>query len=99
MLCLNRTNAESLAEAFGEEMDNWIGKRIGIFATTTLFRGNRVPCLRCRPAPGPAPAGTPQPAQPAPAPAPQPAQPVDGEPRRTLGQEGPVEGGQDYIPF
>ena len=40
---LNRTNAESLAEALGEEMDNWIGKRIGIFATTTLFRDEEPP--------------------------------------------------------
>jgi hypothetical protein len=45
---LNRTNANSLREAFGPITDNWIGGSIVIFATSTDYAGKRVPCLRVR---------------------------------------------------
>jgi hypothetical protein len=45
---LNRTNANTIAEAFGPITENWIGGSIVIFATTTDYAGKRVPCLRVR---------------------------------------------------
>lgn len=45
-LVLNRTNAGTIEEAYGDETDAWSGKEIEIFATTTDFKGKRVPCIR-----------------------------------------------------
>lgn len=45
-LVLNRTNAGTIEEAYGDETDAWAGKEIEIFATTTDFKGKRVPCIR-----------------------------------------------------
>ena len=45
-LILNRTNANALQELFGDETDNWLGKKIKLIRSTTDFRGKRVPCLR-----------------------------------------------------
>ena len=47
-MCLNKTNANTIAEFLGDEADTWAGKQIEIFPTTTDFGGKVVPCLRVR---------------------------------------------------
>jgi arabinogalactan endo-1,4-beta-galactosidase len=47
---LNKTNAETLAIAFGEEMTDWAGRRVTIRPETTNFQGKTVPSLRIFPA-------------------------------------------------
>lgn len=47
-LVLNKTNALVLSEAFGDETDNWTGRGVLLFATTTQFQGRATPCLRIR---------------------------------------------------
>jgi len=47
---LNKTNARTIGLAHGNEMDNWPGKQITLFATTTdSFGEKNVPCVRVRP--------------------------------------------------
>ncbi len=58
-LVLNKTNATAIAMAFGDDADQWHGKTIAVFATTTMFGGKIVPCIRVRvPAPFAPPAPT-----------------------------------------
>jgi hypothetical protein len=45
-LVLNITNANTLADKFGKETDNWIGQDITIQLAKTDFAGKRVDCLR-----------------------------------------------------
>lgn len=47
-LVLNRTNASVLADAFGEEADDWIGKPVILFRAKTEFQGKEVDCVRLR---------------------------------------------------
>jgi len=47
-LLLNKTNAATLVDAYGDEMDNWIGKPITIFRMMVTFQGQPVPALRVR---------------------------------------------------
>ena len=47
---LNKTNARTIGLAHGNEMDEWAGKTITLFATTTdSFGEKNVPCVRVRP--------------------------------------------------
>ena len=47
---LNKTNAKTIGLAHGNEMDDWAGKKITLFATTTDAFGKKyVPCVRVRP--------------------------------------------------
>jgi hypothetical protein len=87
-LILNRTNAESIAAAYTDETQNWLGRLIVLFATTTLFRGNTVACLRVKIPQLPATQAAPQP--PALQPPPAAAAPID--------QAAPDADG-DVIPF
>lgn len=48
VLLLNKTNAEELAEAFGDDSDAWIGKTVTLYTVRTLFQGKRVPAIRVR---------------------------------------------------
>ena len=50
-LILNKTNGRSIGLAFGaNQMDDWVGKKITLFATTTdAFGKKNVPCVRVRP--------------------------------------------------
>jgi len=49
-LILNKTNAKSIGLRHGNEMDNWSGKQITLYATTTDGFGKKnVPCVRVRP--------------------------------------------------
>ena len=47
-LVLNRTNSSVVANMYGSETDEWIGKQIIIYPTETSFRGQQVPCVRVR---------------------------------------------------
>lgn len=45
-LVLNRTNAEILAEALGDETENWSGKKIRLSVTKVPFQGKMVDSIR-----------------------------------------------------
>jgi hypothetical protein len=45
-LILNRTNSRAIEEVYSDETDNWHGKIISLFATTTLMNNNTVACIR-----------------------------------------------------
>jgi hypothetical protein len=47
-LVLNRTNADAIAEVYGEETDDWEGKPVILFPATTRFGTKRVDCLRVK---------------------------------------------------
>lgn len=47
-LVCNKTNAESIAFAYGDDTDMWIGQTIELFGDRTMFQGKMVPCLRVR---------------------------------------------------
>lgn len=54
MVC-NRTNAKTIAKLYSPYLEDWRGKKIQLFPTTTRFGGEIVECLRIRPtAPKPA---------------------------------------------
>jgi hypothetical protein len=49
-LAANNTNCKTIAQLFGShETNDWVGKRITLFPTTTNFGGNTVDCIRVRP--------------------------------------------------
>lgn len=59
-MVLNKTNAQILAEQFGDETDNWAGATIEIFSMKVPYEGRMVDGLRVRIPPQPrqaAPAG------------------------------------------
>ena len=58
-LITNKTNASTIGDLYGPELDYWIGKSITLFPTQVDFGGKSVPCIRVR-------IGQPQPAQPTP---------------------------------
>ncbi len=45
-MILNRTNAQILANLYGKELKNWVGKRITLYCAEAQFRGT--PCLAVR---------------------------------------------------
>lgn len=45
-IMLNKTNAKIVAAQYGGNTDEWIGKEITIFPTTTTFGKDTVPCIR-----------------------------------------------------
>ncbi len=47
-LVLNRTNAEAIAQLYGDDTDKWPGARITLFATTVQFQGRSTPAIRVR---------------------------------------------------
>ena len=47
-LVLNRTNANIIASMYGNETDNWIGKKITMFPDVTTFGRDTVDCIRIR---------------------------------------------------
>jgi hypothetical protein len=47
-LVVNRTNYDALADAFGEETDDWSGKRITLYPDTARVGGKSIPCVRVR---------------------------------------------------
>jgi hypothetical protein len=47
-LALNKTNATTIAAACGPNTEQWIGKRIFIYATKVQFGDSMVDAIRCR---------------------------------------------------
>lgn len=84
-MVLNKTNAKTLAEQFGDETDNWIGAQIEVFAMKVDFQGRMVDGLRVR--------VPPQPRKTAPATAPV------GNTRAVAAQSAAAEIMDDEIPF
>jgi hypothetical protein len=48
-LALNRTNGKTIASLYGTDTDNWAGRWITIYPTTTDFGGETVDCIRVKP--------------------------------------------------
>jgi hypothetical protein len=46
---LNSTNQKSIAKLYGPFIEDWAGKPITLFASTTKLAGDTVECLRIRP--------------------------------------------------
>jgi hypothetical protein len=44
----NKTNCKTIAKLYGDESDDWLGKRITLFVTEVDFAGDSVPALRVR---------------------------------------------------
>jgi hypothetical protein len=47
-MVLNKTNANSIADTYGAETEDWYGKSIILFEQMVDFQGKRVPGLRVR---------------------------------------------------
>ncbi len=47
-LVLNDTNGITIQNLYSNESDNWLGRTIEVFATTTFFNGKQVACIRVR---------------------------------------------------
>ena len=79
---LNKTNSNAISDAYGQETDNWGGKDMEVFPSTTDFAGRVVDCVRMRAAQAAIQTNnTPAPASPPPTAAPaQPAPNGDGVP-------------------
>jgi hypothetical protein len=52
-LVVNKTNATTLARAFGKDFEDWVGRRVEIRPETTMYGGKIVPAIRLYPAPPP----------------------------------------------
>jgi hypothetical protein len=48
-LGLNRTNAKTIAAIYGNNTDEWVGKTVTLYPTTTEFGNQTVDCIRVRP--------------------------------------------------
>lgn len=48
-MILNATNSKTIAKLYGPYVEDWQGKPITLFASTTRFGGETVECLRIRP--------------------------------------------------
>lgn len=48
-LALNKTNGKAIAKLYGTNTDDWAGKWITIYPTTTEFGGETVDCIRVKP--------------------------------------------------
>jgi arabinogalactan endo-1,4-beta-galactosidase len=69
-MVVNKTNANKIAEMFGDDTDNWAGEEIVLFEAMVEFQGKTVAAIRVRLAPRKG-NGNKQPRQPSPAPPPQ----------------------------
>lgn len=53
-MILNKTNCKAIEKALGTgDTDGWIGKQVVVFATTTKYQRDMVPCLRIKDTPAP----------------------------------------------
>ena len=48
-LVLNKTNARTIADLYGNETDDWIGQKITLYGTEVQFGRGRVEAIRIRP--------------------------------------------------
>lgn len=46
---LNKTNAKTIAQLYGNDTTQWIGQAITIYPTTTMFGSDKVDCIRVKP--------------------------------------------------
>lgn len=51
-LVLNKTNAFSIAQLYGDHTDNWTGQPIELYPATVVMNGAATPCIRVRMASG-----------------------------------------------
>lgn len=49
-LALNSTNCKTVARMYGTDTDQWVGKQITLFVSTTQKDGEELECIRIRPA-------------------------------------------------
>ena len=47
-MVLNKTNAQTIAEAYGSDTDNWVGANINVFSMKVDFQGKLVDGLRVK---------------------------------------------------
>lgn len=47
-LVLNKTNASTIAGAYGDDSSDWTGRPLLVYATETNFGGEVVPCIRVK---------------------------------------------------
>jgi len=47
-LALNKTNAQMIAETYGEESESWSEKEVILYPTKTEYQGKMVDCIRVR---------------------------------------------------
>ena len=47
-MVLNRTNADMIADSYGPDMDEWIGKSIVLYPDRVAFQGKIVDAIRCK---------------------------------------------------
>lgn len=47
-MVLNKTNCKTIEKLYGAFIEDWIGKKVIIYATTTKFARDVVPCLRIK---------------------------------------------------
>ncbi len=47
-LILNKTNSRSIAKLYGDNTDDWIGKRVALFSMEVQFKQDVVPAIRVR---------------------------------------------------
>lgn len=78
-LVLNRTNINTIAGLYGDDTDDWEGKKITLFATQVDFQGKQVDAIRVRNKQPKTREAKPAKTEPAPAPAPT-VDPDDDQP-------------------
>lgn len=47
-IILNKTNANTIAELYGDDTEEWSDQEIEIYPSETDYQGKRVPCIRVR---------------------------------------------------
>ena len=48
-LAVNKTNGKTIAKLYGTDTNDWVGKLVTLFPTTTDFGGETVDCIRIKP--------------------------------------------------
>src|SRR5678816_1953418 len=48
-LALNKTNGKTIKRLYGKETNDWVGKWVTLYSTTTEFDGEQRDCIRIRP--------------------------------------------------
>lgn len=47
-LCLNKTNGNTIASAYGDDTEDWFGREIVLFQVITDYQGKTTPAIRVR---------------------------------------------------
>ena len=45
---LNKTNAKTISDAYGDDTEDWFGQPLILFSVMVSFQGNVGPAIRCR---------------------------------------------------